>query len=156
MMASTVVVRMRTCSRNTKVTAEMQDDGDTIRITIASDCKNVMNYADLLGGEVHVSDVVEWKGSRVVDPDTRQPLSIPCLVPNAVFDAAWMEIGMLSKNLAQGMAKENSLEFPEDERCRSEGGFGGVRNPLPAAGVVSQSLQSSKSMICQRINGTAN
>lgn len=115
MMASTVVVRMRTCSRNTKVTAEMQDDGDTIRITIASDCKNVMNYADLLGGEVHVSDVVEWKGSRVVDPDIRQPLSIPCLVPNAVFDAAWMEIGMLSKNLAQGMAKENSMEFPEDE-----------------------------------------
>ena len=113
MMASTVVVRMRTCSRNTKVTAEMQDDGDTIRITIASDCKNVMNYADLLGGEVHVSDVVEWKGSRVVDPDIRQSLSIPCLVPNAVFDAAWMEIGMLSKNLAQEMAKENSLEFPE-------------------------------------------
>lgn len=33
----------------------------------------------------------------------------------AIFDAAWMEIGMLSKKLVQGMAKENSLKFPEDE-----------------------------------------
>lgn len=83
---------------------------------MASDCKNVMSYARLLGGEIHVSDVVEWNGSRVVDSEIRQPPSIPCLVPNAIFDAAWMEIGMLSKHLAQDMAKENSLEFPEDRR----------------------------------------
>ncbi len=113
-MPSAVNVRMRTCSKNTKVTAELQDDGDTVKITIVSDCKNVMNYASLLGNEIHLSDVVEWKGSRVVDPEIRQPLSIPCLVPNAVFDAAWMEVGMLSKNLAQITAKENSLEFPKE------------------------------------------
>ena len=113
-MASTVTVRMRTCSKTTRVTAEVQDDGDTIKIKIASDCKNVMSYAALLGDTIHVSDVVEWKGSRVVDPEIRQPLSIPCLVPNAIFDAAWEEIGMLSKHLAQDMAKENSLEFGKE------------------------------------------
>ncbi len=111
-MSSAVNVRMRTCSKTTKVTAELRDDGDTVKITIVSDCKNVMNYANLLGNEIRLSDVVEWKGSRVVDPEIRQPLSIPCLVPNAIFDAAWMEIGMLSKNLARNIAKENSLEFP--------------------------------------------
>lgn len=114
-MSSTVIVHMKTCSKTTRVTAELQDDGDTIKVTLASDCQNVKNYAELLGREIHVSDVVEWKGSRVVDPDIRQPLSIPCLVPNAIFDAAWMEVGMLSKNLAQQRAKENSLEFPEDK-----------------------------------------
>ena len=113
-MASTVTVRMRTCSKTTRVTAEVQDDGDTIKIKIASDCKNVMSYAALLGDTIHVSDVVEWQGSRVVDPEIRQPLSIPCLVPNAIFDAAWEEIGMLSKHLAQDMAKENSLEFGKE------------------------------------------
>ena len=113
-MASTVTVRMRTCSKTTRVTAELQDDGDTIKIKIASDCKNVMSYAALLGDTIHVSDVVEWKDSRVVDPEIRQPLSIPCLVPNAIFDAAWEEIGMLSKHLAQDLAKENSLEFGKE------------------------------------------
>lgn len=114
-MSSTVTVHMNTCSKTTKVTAELQDDGDTIKVSLVSDCMNVKNYSDLLGKEIHVSDVVEWKNSRVVDPEIRQPLSIPCLVPTAIFDAAWMEVGMLSKHMAQDMAKENTLEFPKDK-----------------------------------------
>jgi hypothetical protein len=120
-MTSVVTVRMKTCSKTTKVTAELQPDGDTIRIKIASDCKNVQNYAKLLGDTIHLSDVTDWNGSRVVDPEIRQPLSIPCLVPIAIFDAAWEEVGMLSKHLAQDMAKENVLEFNKDKE-RGAGG----------------------------------
>ncbi|MDD3233095.1 MAG: hypothetical protein PHT00_02870 [Candidatus Methanomethylophilus sp.] len=110
-MTSEIRVNMRTCSKTTKVTAELQPDGDTIKIRIASDCQHVKEYADLLGDTIQMSDVVEWRNSRVVNPDIRQPLSMPCLVPNAIFDAAWMELGMLSKHLAQEMAKYNSMDF---------------------------------------------
>ncbi|MDD4669357.1 MAG: hypothetical protein PHE95_05990 [Candidatus Methanomethylophilus sp.] len=110
-MTSEIRVNMRTCSKTTKVTAELQPDGDTIKIRIVSDCQHVKEYADLLGDTIQMSDVVEWRNSRVVNPDIRQPLSMPCLVPNAIFDAAWMELGMLSKHLAQEMAKYNSMDF---------------------------------------------
>lgn len=112
-MTSTVVVNMRTCSKTSRVTAELQPDGDTIKIHIASDCPHVREYAEKLG-DIHVADVVDIRGSRVVDPDVRIPLSVPCLLPNAIFDAAWMEVGMLSKHLAQDMAKVNDLTFVKD------------------------------------------
>ncbi len=105
---------MKTCSKTTRVTAELQPDGDTIKIRIASDCPHVKEYAQLLGDTIHTADAVEWRGSRIVDPDIRQPLSITCLLPNAIFNAAWIELGMLSKHLAQDMAKENDLVFVKD------------------------------------------
>lgn len=114
-MTSKVKVNMRTCSKVTKVTAELQPDGDTVRLKIVSNCENVRKYADNLGGEIHMSDVVDIRGSRVTDPDVRDPLSVPCLVPNAVFDAAWMEYGLLSKHLAQDKAGTNDIEFLKDE-----------------------------------------
>jgi len=113
-MSNTVVVNMRTCSKTTRVTAELQPDGDTIKIHIASDCAHVREYAEKLGDTISVSDVIDICGSRVVDPRIRQPLSVPCLLPNAIFDAAWMEVGMLSKHLAQDMAKVNDLTFVKD------------------------------------------
>lgn len=119
-MSSSIKVNMRTCSKTTKVTAELQPDGDTIRIRIASDCPHVREYAEKLGGEIHLSDVADIRGSRVVDPDVRIPLSVPCLVPVAVLDAGWMEVGMLSKHLAQNIARSNDIEFiKDDERSRS-------------------------------------
>ena len=96
---------MNTCSKTTKVTAEMQDDG-SIGIKIVSDCKNVKDYADKLTS-VTMNDIVVFGGSKVVDPEVRAALSVPCLVPNAVFDAAWMEAGLLSKNLAEKSGNNN-------------------------------------------------
>lgn len=110
-MASTVTVHMNTCSKTSKVTASIRDDG-TIGVKIVSDCKNVQDYADKLTS-VTMDDIVVFNGSKVVDPEVRASLSVPCLVPNAVFDAAWMEAGMLSKSLAR-RARENNVTFEKE------------------------------------------
>lgn len=110
-MTSTVTVHMNTCSKTSKVTASLQDDG-TIGVKIVSDCKNVQDYAKKLTS-ITMDDIVAFNGSKVVDPEIRASLSVPCLVPNAVFDAAWMETGMLSKSLARKVG-ENNVTFEKE------------------------------------------
>lgn len=107
-MSSTVVVHMKTCGKVNKVTAELQDDG-TISVRIVSDCPNVQAYAERLR-TVTVEDVINYDGSKVVDPEIRATLSVPCLTPIAVFDAAWMELGLLSKNRAKDVG-DNDVSF---------------------------------------------
>ncbi len=109
-MSTTVTAHMRTCGKTNKVTATLLDDGN-IGISIESDCPNVREYAGKLG-VISVSDVTDFRNSRVVDPDIRASLSVPCLTPIAVFDAAWIELGMLSKSLARGV-RENSVSFDD-------------------------------------------
>lgn len=101
---------MRTCSKTNKVTATLLEDG-TIDIKIKSDCPHVRDYASRLTN-ITIDDVVSFAGSKVVDPEIRASLSVPCLTPIAVFDAAWQELGMLSKNLARGV-EYNSVTFDE-------------------------------------------
>lgn len=96
-MTSTVMVKMNTCGKTHRVTASLRPDG-IIDIRIESDCPNVEQYARNLT-EITSEDAVSFAGSRIVDPEIRGPLSAPCLCPNAVFDAAWMELGLLSKGL---------------------------------------------------------
>ena len=79
-MSSTVIVKMNTCSKTHKVTVSMRDDGN-LDVDIQTDCKNVQYYADHL---------------KLITIDDA------CLCPNAVFDAAWIELGML----AQGLCKK--------------------------------------------------
>ncbi len=98
-MSSTVVVHMKTCGKVNEVTAELQDDG-TISVRVVSNCPNVQAYAERLR-TVTVEDVTNYEGSKVVNPEIRATLSVPCLTPIAVFDAAWMELGLLSKNRAK-------------------------------------------------------
>ena len=59
-----------------------------------------------------MDDVVNFSESKVVDPVCRETLSVPCLVPIGVFDAAWMELGLLSKSLGK---KAHSNEVILDE-----------------------------------------
>jgi len=99
---------MRTCGKTNRVTAELQDDG-SLKISIVSDCPNVRIYAEKLQ-TVSAEDVCDFRNSKVVDPDVRASLSVPCLTPIAVFNAAWIELGMLSKSLAKD-AGENSVSF---------------------------------------------
>jgi hypothetical protein len=107
-MSSTVTARMNTCGKTNTVIATLQDDG-AISIEIISDCPNVQEYAKRLGA-IAIKDVTEFKGSKVIDPEIRATLSVPCLTPIAVFDAAWLEIGMLAKSRAH-QVKENSISF---------------------------------------------
>jgi hypothetical protein len=99
---------MKTCSKTNRVTATLNDDG-TIGIEIESDCPNVQEYARRLK-VITIDDVTSFAGSKVVDPEIRASLSVPCLTPIAVFDAAWLELGMLSKSCARSV-KENSVSF---------------------------------------------
>ena len=92
-----VEVNMKTCSKHHVIEVTMNDEGN-LDVKITTDCKHVQEYADKLK-VITIDDVTSFAGSKVEDPDIRATLSVPCLVPNAVFDAAWIEIGMLSKNL---------------------------------------------------------
>ncbi len=107
-MTSTVTAHMNTCGKTNKVTAELLEDGN-IKISIESDCPNVVAYAKKLD-MISTNDVTDYRNSKVVDPDVRATLSVPCLTPIAVFDAAWMELGLLSKSRAKDVEK-NEVEF---------------------------------------------
>lgn len=91
------------------MSATLLDDGDTLSIKIESDCAHVKEYAEKLT-TVSVMDVVQFEGSRVEDPEIRAGLSVPCMVPNAVFNASWLELGMLSPTLAN-RAGSNDNQF---------------------------------------------
>lgn len=110
-MTNTVVAHMKTCHKTNKVTVWLKDDGN-LGVKIVSDCPHVRDYASKLT-EITVEDVVSFAGSKVVDPDIRATLSVPCLTPIAVFEAAWLELGMLSKNLTN-MVGDNRVTFHPD------------------------------------------
>lgn len=102
---------MRTCNKTNKVTVWMKDDGN-LGVKIVSDCKHVQDYAKKLT-EITLNDVVDFNGSKVVDPEIRACLSVPCLTPIAVFEAAWLETGMLSKTLVKNVG-QNMVTFHPD------------------------------------------
>lgn len=90
----------------------MRDDGN-LDVTIKSDCPNVQEYANRLK-TITPDDIVSFSGSKVIDPVCRETLSVPCLVPIGVFDAAWMELGLLSKSLGR-KAHSNEIIFDENK-----------------------------------------
>ncbi|MGN0099152.1 MAG: DUF6951 family protein [Candidatus Methanomethylophilaceae archaeon] len=111
-MTSKVTVKMNTCSKTHHITVSMRDDGN-MDVKIVSDCPNVQEYARRLT-EIDMEDVTSFSGSKVVDPVCRETLSVPCLVPIGVFDAAWMELGLLSKSLGK-KAHSNEVILDENE-----------------------------------------
>lgn len=111
-MTSVVTAHMNTCSKTNRVTATLLEDG-TIDIKIATDCPHVKDYAKLLTN-ITMEDVVSFAGSKVNDPEIRATLSVPCLTPIAVFDAAWLELGMLSKSLAKSVGS-NTVTFDSSD-----------------------------------------
>jgi hypothetical protein len=97
-MVSRVKVVTPICSHETWVTAEM-DGEDRIKVRIESDCSNVMNYGDRLQ-IVTMDDINEQRDSRILTEAQDGILTPTCLVPIAVFNACWVEAGMISKRLA--------------------------------------------------------
>lgn len=108
-MAS-VTVNMNTCSRRAKVTATMRSDG-YVDVSIESDCDNVLRYAEKLGS-LTMEDLYDAANSKIMSPDIRPIVTATCLVPNAVFYAAWMETGMMSKSHCK---KSHSDEIVVDD-----------------------------------------
>lgn len=113
-MATTVVAKMNTCGKTNRVTVSLREDGN-LDVNIVSDCKNVQEYAKRLT-LITMDDVTSFTGSKVVDPEIRATLSVPCLTPIAVFDAAWQELGMLSKSLCKKVhSNEVILDIDGDQ-----------------------------------------
>ena len=96
-MASTVTVRMNTCGKVIRVTANRTDDGADI--SIESDCQQVMEYASRLGSVTEM-DLIDPANGRMNSAEVRAPLTATCLCPRGVIYAASLELGYMSKRLA--------------------------------------------------------
>ncbi|MGE0014675.1 MAG: hypothetical protein AB7S83_00565 [Candidatus Methanomethylophilaceae archaeon] len=109
---ATVIVDMAFCDKKHKITAKLREDGD-LDIHIATDCDLIRRYADRLGKTVSVKDVTDWRGSRVYDPEICSVSSATCLAPSGVINAAWLELGMLSKTKARQI-HANCVRFTDE------------------------------------------
>ncbi len=98
MMTSKVRVEMPICSHKTLIDADALDDG-TVKVRIRSTCKDVRDFAKRLG-PLGPEDYVEIRGSKIFQSAIDARLTPTCLVPTAVFNVVWMEVGMISKSLA--------------------------------------------------------
>ncbi len=96
-MPSTIEVDMSICSKKIKVTATAREDGD-FDIDICSDCHFVDHYAQSLK-KVSMDDITNFEKSTINREDVRGNMSMICLAPIAVYQAAWMECGMLSRKI---------------------------------------------------------
>lgn len=110
---ATVVVKMKFCDKTHKIDVSMRDDGD-LDVHIDTDCENVKAFAEKLGPVLTMADVTEREGSKFSDPEILEPLTLTCLTVNGVMDAAWLEMGMLSKSRAKEVgSNEVSYELVE-------------------------------------------
>ncbi|MDO5853690.1 MAG: hypothetical protein Q4Q62_06555 [Thermoplasmata archaeon] len=96
-MSSTIVTNMAVCDKTVKVTATAREDGD-IDILIESNCSAVQHFAETLT-KVTMDDIMNFETSTINKEEVRGNMSMICLAPIAVYQAAWMEAGMLSRNI---------------------------------------------------------
>ncbi len=113
-MPSTVVVKMNTCSKTHRITVSLRDDGN-LDVDIQSDCKHIQDYASKLK-VISIEDASSFAGSKIVDPEISKPVSAPCLCPNGVFNAAWKELGMLTRTLCARVHGNEVVLDPDDRR----------------------------------------
>ncbi len=95
-MTSKVDINMSICDKKVSVTATAKDDG-TFDIVIESDCHYLQHYAESLKN-ITLDDITNFETSTINKESVRGNMSMICLAPIAVYQAAWMECGMLSKN----------------------------------------------------------
>lgn len=114
-MASKVIVKMRTCGRTHVVIAKLREDGD-VDIKITSDCEQASQFAERCT-KVSLNYVTDFYGSKVNSKEIRGNLWIQCLLPIGVFDAAWIELGMISKSLCKKVGSDEIIlsEFDSEE-----------------------------------------
>lgn len=95
-MPSTIVTDMAICDKTVKVTVSAREDGD-FDVKIESDCSAIRHYAESLT-RLTMDDILCFQESRINRDEVRGNMSLICLAPIAVYQAAWMEAGMLSRN----------------------------------------------------------
>ena len=97
---ATVLVKMNFCGFTHRVTVTMNSEGN-LDVDIESPCEHVRDFAVNLGRTITMDDVTVRDGSRLFDPEVVKPLTLTCLVPNGVLNAAWLETGMMSRSMAK-------------------------------------------------------
>jgi hypothetical protein len=102
---------MTICDKTHLIEVEMTPDME-FEVRAETDCENVREFIDALG-RLNLTDISDKKASKVWDIFKNVRMSANCLVPAAVMDAAWMEAGMLSKNLVQSCGSKCIL-YPKD------------------------------------------
>ena len=95
-----VIVKSKFCDKTHRIDVSMKDDGD-LSIHIDTDCDNVKDFTKLLGDTLTLPDITVREVSRLFDPQIVQPLTLTCLVPIGILDAAWLEMGMMSTSRAK-------------------------------------------------------
>ena len=114
-MPSTVDVNMLTCDRKARVTVSLRDDGD-LDVSIESDCDVVKGYGKRLS-VITPMDVYTFEGSRINKDEIRGQLTATCLVPSAIYSAAFLELGMMAESLArEKRGNDIRYVFPDDDR----------------------------------------
>lgn len=109
-MTSEIMIRMPICDKSVRVRVTARDDGD-MDVEIESDCPSIDHYAESLG-RITMDDITNFEDSRINKEDIRGNMSMICLTPIAVYQAAWMECGMMSKRI-YGKTGPCSMGTPE-------------------------------------------
>ena len=102
LVAGAMTVRVRVhaplCDHRTSVEATNSPEG--VLIHIESSCKNVRHYAELLTPLLD-EDMIDIRTSQVFVKAAEAGLTATCLIPVAVINAAWAEVGNISYRLAK-------------------------------------------------------
>jgi len=109
---ATVNVKMNVCKKTHKITVLQRDDGD-LDVLIESDCPKVAALGERLN-KLSLTDITDFNSSKINDPKIRGDISPTCLSPTGVFNAAWIEMGMMSKSLVKKI-RQNSIDFVSDD-----------------------------------------
>ncbi len=104
-----VVVKMNFCKKTHKITVKMKDDGN-LSLHVATDCPEVKYYAECLGDTITMEDITSIPTSKILCPENLEKVTMTCLAPNGIINAAWLETGMMSKRLAKEVG-ENVISF---------------------------------------------
>lgn len=109
---ATVTVDMRFCERKSRITVTLREDGD-LDLHIDTDCDSVRSYYSNLGGIITVDDVTDRENSRILNPGITEPLTMTCMTPLGIINAAWLELGMLSRSRADKVGENTMIFHPE-------------------------------------------
>ena len=104
-------VDMTLCDYLIDITVNDNGDG-TVSVSIESDCDNVQEYARRLTA-VDVEELTRLDGTAIIRTADEAGLTPTCLVPMAVLNACWLEMGLISKTFA-ATKPPLSIEFPDD------------------------------------------
>ncbi|MDR0334653.1 MAG: hypothetical protein LBH69_02040 [Methanomassiliicoccaceae archaeon] len=108
---ATVISHMRTCGKTHRITVLPMNAEGNFDVKIESDCPKVQFFGENLK-YLTMEDITDFDNTRLNKREVRGDMSLPCLAPIALLNAAWLEAEMLSRSLVKRV-KENSIDFSE-------------------------------------------